>query len=59
MVEGMGMGIGRLKIRCGEEQERWIFDHKNEQKSTIDRDEVSHISRIRQRTGIRKAHKNQ
>jgi hypothetical protein len=48
-----------LKIRCGEEQERWIFDHKNEQKSTIDRDEVSHISRIRQRTGIRKAHKNQ
>jgi hypothetical protein len=30
------MGIGRLKIRCGEGQERWPDGHENEWKSASD-----------------------
>jgi hypothetical protein len=49
-----------FRISCGEEEERWLDRHDNEQKSATDRGkEVGSISRTRKRTRIREPSKNQ
>jgi len=51
---------GGFRIRCREGQERWLDGHENVWKSaTSGTGEVGSIFRIRQRPGIREAHKNQ
>lgn len=47
-----GKGNGGFRVRCGEGQERWLDDHKNEWKSAADSGkEVGGIYRTRQRPG--------
>jgi hypothetical protein len=53
--------MGRFRVRCGKEQERWPYGHEKERKSVPDRGtEVKGISRrMWQRPGIREVTKNQ
>jgi hypothetical protein len=56
---GGGEGNGRVKIRCGERQERWPEDQENKWKSTAGGGGVGDIPRTHQRPEMGEAPRSQ